>query len=649
MKDVIFWLSAVLLSCLIPFQAVTASEVVLTDKTIVLDQGQLSLFEDKNGTLTLDDVRTLYAEGAFHPIPGGVAEGYSASAFWVKTRLERADTSIARWAFFIGPTYLDRVDIYLIHEGQLIGQLALGDQVVDSEHALHQRLHLAGIELPQGQTDVFARLRTVSTSMLLMQVIPEPRVESFIERTIFLEGWLIGILLAILMINTLNGLWLRNTLFLHFVTYEICMIATLVLSTGIFASLFPQYSADEVNRLMQYTIFITGLFAFVFFYRLLSFRSRLRWVVDVMFMIGIGNTLWGLYMTALDRFTEGMAYINWFLMVYLSIITPVLLLQWKEFSLEQRTRVCGFLLFGFFVIGNALLVSGVLGVTRSTVMIAPVMILSFQLCLHFVLVASMRTSEREFNVTTQQAQLATREVELERRQRLSNDMFMAMFSHEVRTPLAVIDTTVQAMQRQDRKYKVEGDDQRNKRYQRIRQSVKRVAELLQLSDIRGQVDQADEAALVRDYDLVALTDEVIRGFGREHGRRIHFAHSDAALQLHDSVPQQAMSVITRNLIDNALKYSPADTQVEVSVDQGQYSTYWTVCDRGRGLTEYAREHMFQRYFRADEASDMPGLGLGLYIVKELADRFGIELLVATGSNGTTVTCSLPAGKSEVEK
>jgi len=315
---------------------------------------------------------------------------------------------------------------------------------------------------------------------------------------------------------------------------------------------------------------------------------------------------------------------------------------------EQKIRVGGFLLFGFFVVANALYVSGVLGVTRYTVFIAPVMILSFQLCLHYVLVASLRISERVLNDAEQKARLAHQEAEWERQQRQSNEMFMAMFSHEVRTPLTVIDATAQAIQRQVRKAtRLEGE-QLDTRYQRIRQSVKRIAELLQLSDVYTQSTPSDDPALVWKYDCISLLNEIKNDFGSEHGNRIHIFHSMQHLVQTGQVPQQALRVIIRNLIDNALKYSPSDKPVDIYIDQGQYVTSFTVRDHGQGLTEHVRKHMFERYFRGGEESNTPGLGLGLYIVKELSDRFDVQLLFKTGRNGTSFTCSLPSGNSEVE-
>lgn len=638
--SVLTWLSSV--------QPVLAAEVILAEKQVVLDQGQLSLLEDKNGSLSLNEVRSLHAKGRFTPIAGGIAEGYSASSFWAHVRLNRPAGIKNRWAITLGPAYVDRVDLYLVHQGQLIDRIAMGDQQVDREHDLHHRLHLSGIDLPPGQTDLFIRLRTSSTSLLLIKIIPDRLVNKYIDITIYQEGLLIGILVSILIINMLNSIWLRNTLFLHFVTYEACLIITLLLATGIFGVLFPQFSAAELNEFMQYSVVTSGLLAFIFFYGLLSYPSRQRWLVDLMFITGIAHCLVAFYMTMIGQFTQVMTYINWFLVVYMILMVPVLVLQWKDVNAEQKIRIVGFLLFGFFVAANALFVSGELGVTRHTVLVAPIMILSFQLCLHFILVASIRKSERVLSEAVQKTRLASQEADFERRLRQSNEMFMAMFSHEVRTPLTVIDASAQAMQRMERKGTDQNSENRVRRYQRIRQSVKRISELLQLNTFFMQVGASDSSDLIWDYDLTSLIKDVMAEFASWHMERIQFHHPGHEIGVDKKIPQQALRVIIRNLIDNALKYSPADRSVDIYIDQGQSVISFTVRDHGKGLTEHVSKHMFERYFRGGEESNIPGLGLGLFIVKELSDRFGIQLLFTTGHEGTSFTCSLPSGHSGVK-
>ena len=83
-----------------------------------------------------------------------------------------------------------------------------------------------------------------------------------------------------------------------------------------------------------------------------------------------------------------------------------------------------------------------------------------------------------------------------------------------------------------------------------------------------------------------------------------------------------------NLLDNAVKWSPPDATVEVTVADGEV----TVRDHGPGIAQVDLPHVFDRFYRAPSARGLPGSGLGLAIVKHVADAHG----------GTVVAEAAPA-------
>ena len=87
-----------------------------------------------------------------------------------------------------------------------------------------------------------------------------------------------------------------------------------------------------------------------------------------------------------------------------------------------------------------------------------------------------------------------------------------------------------------------------------------------------------------------------------------------------------------NLIDNACKWSPADTPIEVRVADGRV----TVRDHGPGIPEADVAHVFERFYRADTARSTPGSGLGLAIVKQIVEAHGGRALVETAPGGGTL-------------
>ncbi|PSL15837.1 signal transduction histidine kinase [Marinobacterium halophilum] len=616
-----------------------AAPVTLGNQVIALDNGQLSLLEDPQGELGLEEAMQRFRAGEFKPIPHGVGEGYTHSAFWVHAELERPPEISADWAFSISPSYLDQVDIYVVQAGRPVQQLATGDQVEHSGDAAHNRLHVVRSELPEGRIDVFMRLSTTSTSALLVRLVPGERLVTHLDTRVFSEGVLIGIVLTVLIINFINGIWLKRSLFLYFVAYEFALMVTILLSTSTLRTLYPALSAADQNIWMRYGVLVSGMLAFIFFYRMLSFPFRGRRWIDILFVIGVSHSLTGILLTYWDEYIDGMYHINNFVIVYPLVVSLILLFYWRDFNAEQRFRASGFFAFGIFCSINSLYVSGYLGVTAITSYIAPVMILSFQLCLHFIIMFSVRKSEKSLLEAHRNTEMSVRKMELERTQRQAHETFMAMFSHEVRTPLAVIDASSQSL------VLLEQDpgarEQRERRYQRIRAAVARIDQLLQMSLVRGRHEiDAAEGTLLHEYDIAALIKSVVVEFPELSQQRLEFEGVDETLLFRTRLPAPLLSVIVRNLIDNALKYSPAERPVAVIVKPEKQHLVFSVRDQGHGISEYALEHIYERHFRASEQESVPGLGLGLFVVKEMLDRYQGEINLETGREGTVFSCRL---------
>lgn len=614
---------------------------VLEQQVITLDGGQLSVLEDTGNDMDLAAALQGYAAGDFTGIPAGLSQGYSQSTFWVAAQVRRPAASDPFWAVLARPSYLDKVDVFWLQDGQMVAHWTAGDMQTDPLHDLHPRLHLVGDELPVGELQLMVRLQTTSTSILLLQLIPRALLPTVMDRQVFSEGIFVGLLIVILLVNLLNGLWLRKSIFLHFVTYEAGLISVVLLATGLIDSWFPAVDSIMANRWLQYALVINAFLAFVFFYRLLKFVTRYRRLIALLFICGIGLVLIALLMVLQERFTQGMAYVSWGLIALPPLVILLLALQWRLLDSEQIARVLGFLVFGLLVVANGLYVCSFIPMSRYSIMIAPLLILSCQLILHFVLMFSVRKSERVLTQARLEARQAEQQISLERQTSKMHETFMAMFSHEVRTPLAIIDSAAQTLLRIENK--PDAKEQRELRVQRLRKAVKRIGELLQISIMRSRFDPPGVQANVRhDYDLLVLTGKVIESFSRSHQERIKFNACQAQLMLHTSIPEELLAVVLRNLLDNALKYSPSQYPVEISVAQDDGRVCWAVCDIGPGLSEHVRTHMFDRYFRANEGAQVPGLGLGLYIVNELVWRYALELEIDTGPEGTRVGCFIRA-------
>ena len=145
---------------------------------------------------------------------------------------------------------------------------------------------------------------------------------------------------------------------------------------------------------------------------------------------------------------------------------------------------------------------------------------------------------------------------------------------------------------------------------------------------------------VRTVDLAALIQDVIARLPEQDRRRVHWPRR--VEPVHISLDPDRIEQILVSLLDNALKYSPHDDAILVSLESDTTGSTVRVQDRGIGLPGEAAEHSFQPFGRAKnaEAANIPGPGLGLYICRQITDRHGGRLWAESAGEGQGTTFSL---------
>ena len=99
---------------------------------------------------------------------------------------------------------------------------------------------------------------------------------------------------------------------------------------------------------------------------------------------------------------------------------------------------------------------------------------------------------------------------------------------------------------------------------------------------------------------------------------------------------------TFNLLDNAVKYTPAGGKISVSVEQWEMYIKLDVTDTGKGISESNQASIFQRFYREEEVHDEPGVGIGLYLAREIITRQGGYIKVSSEiGKGSTFSVFLP--------
>ena len=220
--------------------------------------------------------------------------------------------------------------------------------------------------------------------------------------------------------------------------------------------------------------------------------------------------------------------------------------------------------------------------------------------------------------------------------------FTALAAHELRTPLASLRLQAQVALR-------ESDPQRREvQLAAVMASVDRCTHLLDQLLTLARVEQGDAATALTDLDLAELLDQVLDDLAPEIARR------QVQLQLalsEPSLPGRAFAIQTllRNLLANALAHSPVGGLIGVSSQREGDSVLLAVDDAGPGVAAADRERVFERFVRLDRGGSVAGIGLGLSIVRSVAEDHGasIELVDSPlGGLGVRIRFPLAPGRGD---
>ena len=227
-----------------------------------------------------------------------------------------------------------------------------------------------------------------------------------------------------------------------------------------------------------------------------------------------------------------------------------------------------------------------------------------------------------------------RKVDEERRelQTLVSDI-----SHQVKTPVAnlkmVTDTLLaKPVTEQERRDFLQG----------IRSQTDKLEFLVQSMGKASRLETGAVTLEKKDAPLLDTLAQAMSGivYGAEQkGISVEVQCPDDLRVSHDS---KWTAEALFNLLDNAVKYTPAGGRISVSVERWEMYVKLDVTDTGKGIPESRQAAIFRRFYREEEVHDQPGVGIGLYLAREIVTRQGGYIQVASKpGRGSTFSVFLP--------
>ena len=215
--------------------------------------------------------------------------------------------------------------------------------------------------------------------------------------------------------------------------------------------------------------------------------------------------------------------------------------------------------------------------------------------------------------------------------------FLSMASHEFKTPLSGILTSASLIER----YNDGNNEKISTHVQKIKKLVNQFNNILDDFLLLERAESRRFEYKPETFSFCELLKEVIQNAHSllKSGQHIrHIKCDDPVTVYHD---RKILALIFRNIIHNAIKYSPEGKKITVKVKMNGLLKV-KVKDEGIGIPKNDRKHIFERFFRAQNATHIQGTGIGLNIVKQHIDALGgkIRFKSKTG-RGTTFTVHLP--------
>ena len=217
--------------------------------------------------------------------------------------------------------------------------------------------------------------------------------------------------------------------------------------------------------------------------------------------------------------------------------------------------------------------------------------------------------------------------------------FLSLVSHEFKTPLSGILTSATLVG----KYKEASDqERRDKHLTTIIAEVRHLNSILTDFLSIERLEKGKEIYNFTKFSLSKVVNEVVYNANMllKNGQQINYPHNIDEVVIYQD--EKIVTLILTNLLYNSIKYSPEDSEIDITFEVGQAGMVLKIKDNGIGIPEKDQKHIFERYFRAENALLNQGTGIGLNIIKDHINNLDGKIYFKSKENeGTIFTVELP--------
>lgn len=575
---------------------------------------QSAWLEDVSGQMTLSEVQQ--HPQVFTPYQGVMNQGYSASTFWLRLRIGPSpeEKLIVR----IRPTYLDHLELFdpLDHSGDSVTNRLSGDHHPKDSKGYKSLNHGFVIQGSHTARDIYLRLQSTSSIQIYIEAMRVDQAADADRRQELLYPIYLGLLVTFMFWALLQWLTRRDLLIAFFLIKQVCVLAHAIVHQGYLSLLFSdQLSGPTLSNMTASVILAYMLSSTIFLLMVLKeFKPALWlwWLVTVMQAI---------YLPAFALIFSGELRLAMQIIIYLGVMSMasfVLLAistaAWSNKNSPIQHSLPRSILIGFTV--AQLLVTLLVTLPLLNIMATPEWALNAAVLPGFInsllmtvlLILRARNLEKQHQHMLIETSLLEQKADSERAQREEQARFLHMLTHELKTPLTVIRLSL------DDSALV--DQQR----QRIDRALANINGIIDRCTFKERLEHHQLRPQLKDCKLESTLDECVQGCSDPF--RVKVSERNEAIIHTDS---ELLAICLANLIDNALKYSPPASRIDVSLRPAPTGQIITVRNAIGQAGAPDPKRLFTKYYRSRGALSKSGSGLGLYLTNNLANLIGAQV------------------------
>jgi PAS domain S-box-containing protein len=238
-----------------------------------------------------------------------------------------------------------------------------------------------------------------------------------------------------------------------------------------------------------------------------------------------------------------------------------------------------------------------------------------------------------------QAEVTAQALEQERELSELKSRFIAIASHEFRTPLTAIVMSAELLEKYNHKAT---DAQRYRHFQQIKSAVKRITQLLDDVLVVGRAEAGKLQCQPVPVDLEQFCGNIVEELQLAVGEKHQLMFTTQGADVQAYLDENLLRHILTNLLSNAIKYSPPGSRVQFDLICNSSTATFQIQDQGIGIPPADQDKLFTSFYRCSNTGKVAGTGLGLTIVQEAVELHGGQVKVESQLGvGTTFTVTLP--------